>query len=343
MSEVTSDLPSGGLMRERAGVVPNTLAIGYAVGGHVVALLLLAQGTPFALLAGIVLATHTMVIAAYLIHEAAHFTLFRDPAHNRRTGEVMAWICGAATASFERIRHMHLRHHRDRADVTVFDYKALLRNHPWLRHAVYALEWMHVPAVELVMHAQLLVRPFVRTGERDRRLRVIVVLASRMALFAALFVASPWALAGYAVAYWLLLTTLNFFDAFHHTFPQYFTHDEHFKVPMDGRDRAYEQANTYSNVISARWPWLNLLTLNFGYHNAHHERAAVPWYRLPRLHRELYGSEHQALLPLSELLRTFHHHRLHRVLDDDYGAVGTGPGRADGFIGAHGVSFLTVV
>jgi fatty acid desaturase len=343
MSDATTDLPPGGLMRERAGTIPNTIAIGYATLGHVAALLLLAHGTWPAVIAGILLATHTMVIAAYLIHEAAHFTLFRDPAHNRRTGEVMAWICGAAYVSFERIRHMHLRHHRDRADVTVFDYKALLKSHPVLRGTVYALEWMHVPAVELIMHAQLLVRPFVRPGEQDRRTRVLVMLASRIALFAALFVASPWALAGYAVAYWLLLTVLNFFDAFHHTFPQYFTHDEHFKVPMEGRDRAYEQANTYSNVISARWPWLNLLTLNFGYHNAHHERAAVPWYRLPALHRELFGTEPQALLPLTELLKTFHRHRLKRVLDDDYGFVGAGPGRADGFVGAHGVSFLTVV
>ena len=230
MSDVTSDLPPGGLMRERAGAIPNTLAIGYATVGHVIALLL-----------------------------------------------------------------------------------------------------------------QLLVRPFVRSTERDRRVRVVVVLASRLALYAALFAASPWALGGYAIAYWLLLTTLNFFDAFHHTFPQYFTHDENVKVPMADRDRLYEQANTYSNVVSPRRPWLNLLTLNCGYHNAHHERAAVPWYRLPALHRELFGREPEGLLPLPELLRTFHRNRLRRVLDDDYGAVGTGPGRADGFIGAHGVSFLTVV
>ncbi|MEO8037751.1 MAG: hypothetical protein ABI794_03225 [Betaproteobacteria bacterium] len=48
-------------------------------------------------------------------------------------------------------------------------------------------------------------------------------------------------------------------------------------------------------------------------------------------------------MPLSELLRTFHTNRLRRILDDDYGVVGIGANRADGFIGAHGVSFLTVV
>jgi fatty acid desaturase len=96
-------------------------------------------------------------------------------------------------------------------------------------------------------------------------------------------------------------------------------------------------------VISTRHPWLNLLTINFGYHNAHHERAATPWYALPALNRSLFGDSSRELLSLPELLRTHHRNRLKRVLDDDYGAVGLGAGRADGFIGAHGVSFLTVV
>lgn len=338
----TTDPGYRGLMREREGVVPNTAAIAYAVVGQMCAWWLLVQASPVAVAAGVLLATHTMVIAAYLIHEAAHYTLFREPVHNRLVGELMAWLCGAAYCSFERIRHMHLRHHRDRADVTVFDYKALLRRHPLLRRTVFALEWLHLPAVELLMHAQLMLRPFLRPAERARRTRVIVVGASRLALFAALFLLSPRALAAYAVAYLLLLVTLDFLDAFHHTFDQYFTNDEHVEVPLAGRDRAYEQAHTYSNVLSAQYPLLNLLTLNFGYHNAHHERAAVPWYRLPALHRELYGERSAELMPMRELLRTFHRNRLRRVLDDDYGTVGSGPGRADAYIGAHGVSFLTV-
>jgi fatty acid desaturase len=339
-----NDGASQGLMREREGVIPNALAIGYAVLGHLGALALLMSGSVPGVAAGVVLAAHTMAVAAYLIHEAAHYTLFSAPAANRRVGEVMGWICGAAYASFDRIRHMHLRHHRDRADVTVFHYKRLLLRHAWLRRTVFALEWCHMPAVELIMHMQLLVRPFVRSAERGRRARVLAVLMSRIALFASLYAVSPVALLGYALAYWMLLTTLNFFDAFHHTFDQYFTDDENAPVPLNGRDRTFEQANTYSNVISTRHPWVNLFTLNFGYHNAHHERASAPWYRLPALHAELFGAGSRELLPLSELLRTFHRHRLHRVLDDDYGAVvGLGKGRADGFIGAHGVSFLTVV
>lgn len=332
------------LMRDEGDLLPNGLAVGYATGGHLVGLAMLARPEFGWNLAGLLLVAHTLVISAYLIHEAAHMTLFREHRHNRWTGELMAWICGAAYASFDRIRHMHLRHHRDRADVARFDYKAFLRRLPRpLHRLVYALEWAYVPAVELVMHYQVILRPFLRAEEADRRARVLAVLATRVALFALLWMAAPRALVFYGVAYLLFLTVMNFFDAFHHTFDQYFVATDDERVPMDGKDRDYELAHTYSNVVSARHPWLNLLTLNFGYHNAHHERAAVAWHRLPAAHRELYGDDYPQLLPLPELLRTYHRNRLRRILDDDYGALGEGPGRADGFVGAHGVSFLTVV
>jgi fatty acid desaturase len=96
-------------------------------------------------------------------------------------------------------------------------------------------------------------------------------------------------------------------------------------------------------LVSARFPWLNLLILNFGYHNAHHQRASVPWYRLPGYHRSLYGDRTPAVMPLSELLRSWHRNRVRRVSSDDYGVPRQGAGRADGFVGAHGVSFLTVI
>ena len=45
-----------------------------------------------------------------------------------------------------------------------------------------------------------------------------------------------------------------------------------------------------------------------------------------------------------ELLKGYHRDRITRILSDDYGEVKTsGPNRADGFLGAAGVSFLTAV
>ncbi len=116
-------------------------------------------------------------------------------------------------------------------------------------------------------------------------------------------------------------------------------------VPDDKvRDRDYEQTNTYSNLASVGHPWLNLLLLNFSYHNAHHERPIVPWHELPALHGKLFPGEHVQTIPMIELLKGYHRDRVSRILSDDYGEVkATGTHRADGFLGAAGVSFLTAV
>jgi len=79
--------------------------------------------------------------------------------------------------------------------------------------------------------------------------------------------------------------------------------------------------------------------LNFGYHNAHHYKSAVPWHRLPALHRQLYGDDQTQLLDFPSLLKSYHQYRVPRILndDDDMGALD----RGRGFIGVDGVSFLT--
>ncbi|HTX24050.1 MAG TPA: fatty acid desaturase [Steroidobacteraceae bacterium] len=332
------------LYRDGQAASANSVVLLWTAAGWLAALALM--GSPHAMLdiAGVLLCTHTMVLAAYLVHEAAHQTLFARAAANRATGEVMSFIAGSCYASFERIRHMHIRHHVDRADLACFDFKALIRRHPRLRQALQVLEWAYVPATELLMHLQVIARPFAVRSQRKYLPRAAGMLAVRMLLLALLGLWSLKALILYAVAAVLLLHVLNFFDAFHHTFAQYFVEPDQ-PVPLEGRDRAYELEHTYSNLVSRRHAWLNLLTLNFGYHNAHHQRPSVPWYRLPALHREFYGDEDLCVMPLRELLRTWHRNRVGRVIDAAYGAPGSdaGPGRADGFIGAHGVSFLTVV
>jgi fatty acid desaturase len=338
MSEAT-------LWREPAGAIPNSLAIGYATLGHLVGWWLLVGPHPLAVIAGALLTGHTLVIAAYLIHECAHHTLFRDRDNNRRLGELLLWITGAAYASFRRVRNMHLRHHRDRADLYCFDYQALLKRLPgWARHPVYALEWAYVPAVELIMHYQVLLRPFFTDHLRGERRRVVVVLLTRVMLFAGLYLLNPWALLGYAVAYLFMIHALFLADAYAHTYEAYPVSRDDEPVPAEGRDRAYDEAHTYSNLVSTRWPRLNLFNLNFGYHNVHHAAASTPWYRLPAAHAQHYGDTvPPQVLPYRELWRSLHRNRLKRILVSDYGELGEGPGRADGFVGMHGVSFLSIV
>lgn len=341
---IDSAMKKKGIWRDPEGLWPNAIAFIYAVPVHLLGLWLLVQPSPLLVIPGLLLTAHTMVIGAYLVHECGHMTLFRSKKINARVAEILLWFTGGAYASFERIQHMHVRHHRDRADVSCFDYQAFLHNGPgWLKRLVVALEWAYIPAVELLMHAQVMIRPFIDEQYHAERTRVILVLVTRLALFYSMFQFSPWSLLAYALAYMLFLQALFLADAFAHTYKAYFVDDPREPVPAEGRDRAYDVDHTYSNLISTRWPLLNLLNLNFGYHTAHHERSGVPWYRLPELHVELFGEQHPQILPYRELLKTIHLNRTRRIFVHDYGDVGRGPGRADGFVGAHGVSFLSIV
>lgn len=330
------------LFRDREAAVANTLVLAWTCAGWLASFALMGTHAVILNIAGVLLCAHAMILAAYLIHEAAHQTLFAALWANAFAGEAMNFIAGSSYASFERIRHMHIRHHIDRADLTCFHFKGLMRRYPGVRRTLQILEWGYVPATELLMHWQVIGRPFFVPSQRRHLPRAAAMLILRGSLLLLLGLWSWKAVLLYVAAALLLLHVLNFFDAFHHTFEQYFVAADE-PVPLNGRDRRYEHANTYSNVISRRHPWLNLLILNFGYHNAHHYRASVPWYRLPALHGDLYGEEPGGMLPLSQLLRTWHRNRVRRVMSDDYGVPSQGSGGADNFVGAHGVSFLTVV
>jgi fatty acid desaturase len=330
------------IFRDREAALWNTSVLLWVSAGWMTSFWLMATANPWLNALGVLLCAHMMVLGAYLIHEAAHQTLFAEQRANFALGEAMSFVAGSSYASFERIRHMHIRHHMDRVDLTCFDFKGLLDRRPWLCRMLQLLEWCYIPATEILMHLQVVWRPVFVPSQRQYLRRAMLMLVLRVGLLAILALWSVKAVLLYFVALGIMLHVLNFFDAFHHTFDQYFVRADE-AVPSHDRSRAYEQSNTYSNLIATRHTWLNLLTLNFGYHNAHHEKASVPWYRLPAFHRRLYGSETPAVLPVSELLRTWHCNRVRRVKADHYGGPGKGGRRADGFVGAHGVSFLTVI
>ncbi|MBU1215631.1 MAG: fatty acid desaturase [Gammaproteobacteria bacterium] len=332
------------IFRHADGILPNSLAITYALSGYGVGLWLMTSSN----LAVASLATlwfaHALIIAAYLFHEFAHDTIFARHDANSWGGVLMIWLTGSCYARYEHLRHKHVRHHVDRADVISLDTKALVRSLPApLRRFMLLLEWLYIPAVELLMHAFVIALPFLREERRADRKRVALILLLRGIAFAMLAYYSMQALLLYVVAYLVMVTVLRFADAFQHTYDAYAILESD-KVPDEKlRDKAYEQGNTYSNLVSVCRPWLNLLILNFPYHNAHHEQLAVPWYRLPALHRKLYGDSNGQVIPMSRLLLPFHRHRVTRVLSDDYGVVDTAAGKAEGFIGAVSVSFLTAV
>lgn len=332
------------IFRHTDGVIPNLLAFTYVLSGYVIGLWLMATASLVVALLATLWFAHALIIAAYLFHEFAHDTIFARHESNSWGGVLMTWLTGSCYARYEHLRHKHVRHHVDRADVISLDTKALVLSLPSpLRRLVLLLEWCYLPAIELLMHAFVIALPFLREERRADRKRVTLILLVRGVAFTVLAYYSIQALLLYGVAYLIMVTVLRFADAFQHTYDAYEIL-EGAKAPQDKlRDRAYERANTYSNLVSVRWPALNLLLLNFPYHNAHHEQLAVPWHCLPALHHKLFGDNKGPVIPMSYLLLLFHRHRVTRLLSEDYGVVDIAASKADGFIGAVSVSFLTAV
>ncbi len=319
------------------------LIIGYTLLAWPLGVYLLTRSSLALDVLGVLLTAHALVYSAYLLHDCAHHAVFPTSTANDRLGVLLSWMNGACLASYERLKRKHLRHHADRLDVVTFDYRAALWAAPRAaRRLVLALEWAYVPAVELMMRGMIIAMPF-RHGALPERIRMVGLLAVRLACLAALALVSPRAVVLYAVAYLLFLTVLRFMDAFQHTYEVFVSRSLE-PAPADPRrTRRYEYENTYSNILNLQKPWLDLLVLNFGYHNAHHVRPGEPWFRLPALHAELYGPEDRQVLGFRTLLGSFHRHRVARVLAEDYGEVAAGGERAGRFIGAVGVSFLTAV
>lgn len=329
-----------GVSRNRRGTVINALVIFYTLAGYAGGVALLCAANAYANAAGVLLVAQALVYSAYLVHEFAHGTVFKSPETNAFFANLMNWLNGSCYARFADLREKHLRHHVERADVITLDYKNFLKRHRLLRRIVLALEWLYIPAVEFIMRLYVIVLPFVDKERAGGRRRIIGILAVRCAIIAAAVLYRPKALLLYLAAYWLFITALRFIDAFQHTYRAY---EARSAPPAERPDRAYEQANTYSNLLAVRHTFLNLLVLNFTYHNAHHERPLAPWYNLPKIHKELYGDGCGQIIPARRLLRNFHEHRLRRVLNGDCGTVNAAQGDAYAFIGAVGVSFLTAV
>jgi fatty acid desaturase len=332
------------LFKRAGGLWPTLAVLAYTLIGWPTGIYLLTRSEIGLDLLGVCLVAHTLVISAYLIHDCAHHAIFAGGRANDRLGQIMGWLNGACLADYFALKKKHLRHHADRLDVVTFDYRATLLGMPAaLRRLVLLLEWAYVPAVELVMRGLVIRTPFI-DGTRRERARVLLFIAVRAAGFLALAWVSVKAVLLYALAYLIFVDVLRFMDAFQHTYEVFVSHSRQ-PAPVDPRrDLRYEYENTYSNLLAERWPWLNLLVLNFPYHNAHHVRPGAPWYRLPALHRSLYGEQRdRQVITCRELVGSYHRHRVRRVLSENYGSVAAAGDRAGGFLGAVGVSFLTAV
>jgi len=329
------------IYRQDDALVPNTLAISYAVLGYVGSWLLISANDWRLNIPGVLLLAHSMIIAAYLIHECAHNTLFARNENNARLGNVLLWITGACYGTYEGIRHKHFRHHVDRADVVAFNFRHRLLQYPLLLKCLCALEWMYVPALDILMHWMVPFMPFVLPARRSQRARVVVIFLIRAVIFSTLAFSAPRILLFYPLAYLLMLHVLRFMDAFQHTYELFETLESPPGPEAKRYDAAFEYSHTYTNLHSYQHPWINLFTLNFGYHNAHHERPTQPWFRLPKLNQELFGDHLSQMIPFRQQIRNYFHHRLQRLTHEDPIDLDVFADDGAHFVGVDGVSFLT--
>lgn len=334
------------LLKERAGWWYYGIAVTYAIGGYALGLTGLLSASVLINIAATLLLAHAMTIAAYLIHECGHNMVFRRHRDNATLGRLMSCLCGAAYGTYEDMRYKHFRHHVDNDDVVWFSYDDFFERHPIITRMTRILEWFYIPAHDLIMHGIMVFTAFVIPQRRNQRLRNVVVILVRGGMFVTVAILFPWVALLYVVAYMIMMHILRFMDSVQHDYSYSTTLFETSRAPHKG-DAEWEQEHTFSNTLSLRHPALNLLVLNFGYHNAHHAYMNQPFYRLPALHADLLGGDAATVIPFVPQAKLYHRNRVSRIYNPqpenypqgrDYlrtAQSGSGP------IGGNAASFLT--
>ena len=300
------------LFHEPQGFYFHGGALLYGLGGYVLGLYGLFSGSLWINAGAVLLLGHAMAICAYMIHECGHNTVFRSNVANARLGRFLNWLCGTSYGTFEDIRYKHFRHHMDNDDAVWFECDEFFHRHSRLVRWIKFLEWFYIPAHDLVMHFITMFGAFIIPQRKDQRLRNTVVLLVRGGIFFGVLLYDFKAAMLYLAACLVMIHILRFKDGIQHDYdgnPTLFVKDP----PSRFGGRATEQAHTFSNPECLSYDWPNYVTLCFGFHNAHHKRPTVPWYRLPAYHREQFGSDADKVIPLKSQLRIYHKYRVARV------------------------------
>jgi len=307
---------SSTLLKQADGVIWHGGAVVYSVAAYSAGIVGIFHSNWLINIAAMFLLTHAMTIAAYMIHECGHNLVFKSIRHNASLGRFLSWLCGSAYGTYEDMRYKHFRHHVDVDDVVWFDYEKFFEDHPQVLRITQALEWFYIPAHDLIMHFIMVFTSFIIPQRRNQRRRNVIVIVMRASIFVTVAVLFPMAALLYSIAYMMMITVLRFMDSLQHDYAYNLTLFDFDKPPRKG-DFAWEQEHTYSNPHSLNHEWVNWLTLNFGFHNAHHDDMNVPWYRLPEKHRELFGDDPAAVIPFSSQLKIFHKQRVQRIVYND--------------------------
>ncbi len=286
---------------------------------------------------GVLFITHSLVISTSLTHEFIHGNIFKSRELNAWWGKVMTHINGACYTPWEIMIIHHFNHHLKHVDVIRFNVNKHVNQETssWLRWIYYVAEWLYFPLIEFELRWRTIFDPLVTENKKSLLWRTISIALLRVSAFYLLAMISWRAIPLYFIAYISFVNLERFTDGFQHTYEYVILGD---KFPI--LDREYEQKNTFSNLTSTKYPWLNLLFLNFGYHNAHHHNMSCPWHDLPALHTKLYGSSTSNVLPFKQLVINYHRFRLDRLFSEQGGFDDDGNLNLDNFTGAIATSLL---
>ena len=314
----------------------NEIAITYTCLGYTGGIALFLIDNSWLNILGTVLFTHSLIYSAYLSHEFMHGSIFKERHRNVIFGQLMLWMNGGCYYGFQALTLQHIAHHVDRVDVFTFDIPDEIQKLPTsLRRIVFALEWCYIPVVAFWARWQRIIKDW-RKSELTKK--ISLVFAVRFAAFLLLGIISFKALLLYFLSYMGMITVLRFVDAFQHTYEAFPSGTE-----LPKRDRVHEQLHTYSNLVSCRYPWLNLLILNFGYHNAHHAVMKCPWHSIQELDAELSLNQSVNYMSLFQQLFNYHAYRITRLNKGQGDTTGTmGARNYERFYGAVDVSFITL-
>lgn len=322
------------IFKYQDGILPNSLAIIYALTGYIIAIYSAAQSSIITNVFSFFLLSHCLIISAYLLHECIHKTLLINNRYNQWLAYLLSWITGACYSEYGCLKQKHMRHHANRVDSLAIDHQDFLKRHRITFEIIEKLEWCYIPAMELLTHLLSIAAPFILPARKHQRTRVIAILIIRLSFFSILALWSWKIIFIYIMAYLVFIRVLGFMDAFQHIYEVRINLDTEKVLPEFDRD--YEESHTWSNLLSKKYQWLNLLVLNFCYHNVHHNRPSEPWHRLPQIHEERYKDKTAPEVLLKKQLEDFHQYRVKRIIELE-------ANDADINYGAAGVSFLAGV
>jgi fatty acid desaturase len=324
---------------QKQKLLGNINAIVYTFIGYCGGISLLILPNIFLNLLGVFLLSHSFVYSAYLCHEFMHGTIFKGRRWNTILGTIMLWLNGGCYYGFKALMVQHIAHHVNRVDILNFDIPvAIQQQPPLIRKIIIILEWLYFPLVSFWSRWRWITAPWWSSNRHNERARLTIILIIRGTIFTLLGLISLKALLLYFVSYISMIHLLRWMDAFQHTYEAFPP-----GTNLPKRDRTDEQKNTYSNLLSRRYPWLNLLFLNFGYHNTHHALMKCPWYSLPELDRELASVNNHKYIPLFTQLTNYHRFRITRLITGQGETVDEQKNQCyERFYGAVDVSFLTL-